>query len=109
MDWLPLGVWAVTQEGVTDANRLLQLAVNKEGTIAGTYYNETTEVTLPVEGAVDPETQRAAWHVIDEKNRRLVMETGIYNLTHDATTALLHFGPEQTQEVTLVRVEQPED
>ena len=53
LEWLPLGVWAVTQEGVTDSNRLIQLAVNKEGVIAGTYYNETTSSSIPIEGSVD--------------------------------------------------------
>ncbi len=109
MEWMPLGVWAITQDDVTDFNRLIQLAVNKEGVIAGTYWNETTEASIPIEGSVDPETQRAVWRLMDDKNSDVVMETGIYNLTNDVTGALLHFGPDKTQEVSLVRIEQPED
>ncbi len=109
IEWLPLGVWAVTQEDVTDTNRLIQLAVNKDGVIAGTYYNETTETSIPIEGSVDAESQRAVWRLMDEKNSGVVMETGVYNLTNDVTSALLHFGADKTQEVTMVRIEQPED
>ncbi len=109
LEWLPLGVWAITKEGVSEADRLLQLSVNKDGVIAGTYYNETTETTIPVEGKVDNATQRAAWHLMDEKNNKVVMETGVYNLTEDVTNALLHYGPDKTSEVVLVRIDQPED
>jgi hypothetical protein len=35
------------------------------------------------------------------------METGIYNLTQEETTVLVHFGPEQTQQWLLVRLEEP--
>ena len=37
------------------------------------------------------------------------METGIYNLSNDVTSALLHFGPEKTQEVVMVRIEEPQE
>ena len=36
------------------------------------------------------------------------METGIYNLTEDETTALVHFGKEQTQTWLMVRLPEPE-
>ncbi len=109
IEWMPLGVWAVTQEGVTDSNRLLQLAVNQEGVIAGTYYNETTDASTPIEGSVDPDTQRAAWRLTGDKNQNIVMETGIYNLSNDVTAAWLHFGDGEIQEVSMVRIEQPEE
>ncbi len=38
----------------------------------------------------------------------LVMETGIYNLTQDQAEVLVHFGPEQTQTVLLVRLDETE-
>jgi hypothetical protein len=109
MDWLPLGVWVVTQEDVAESDRLIQLAVNKEGVIAGNYWNENSEVSVPLAGSVDKETQRAAWSPTDEKNREIVMETGIYNLTEETTQALLHYGPDRTEQVLLVRLEQPSD
>jgi hypothetical protein len=109
VEWMPLGVFAVTKEGVNETNLLLQLAVSKEGLIGGTLFNESTESVRPVEGMVDRESQRAAWKFADGKNPEVVMETGIYNLTEDQCTLLVHFGPEKTQTWALVRLEEPED
>ena len=43
-----------------------------------------------------------------EADADLVMETGIYNLTQDQAEVLVHFGPEQTQNVLLVRLDESE-
>ena len=108
LEWMPLGVFAITAEGVNASSMFLQLAVSKEGIIAGTFYNESTDVTHPVEGMVDEKTQRAVWRAADGTNDDLIMETGIYNLTKESAEVLVHFGPEQTQEGLLVRMEEPE-
>ena len=57
-DWLPLGAFAFTREGVDDSQAMIELAVNKQGVIAGTYYNEATGVSRPLKGTVDRKTQR---------------------------------------------------
>jgi hypothetical protein len=108
-EWLPLGVFALTQPDTESSDRVLQLAVSKEGVIAGTFYNDTSGSTHPVEGSVDKKTQRAVWHITDGTNPDVVMETGIYNLTKDETEALLHFGSGQTQSVLMVRLPEPEE
>jgi hypothetical protein len=36
-----------------------------------------------------------------------VVETGLYNLTQNESTALVHFGPDQTEQDLLVRIKQP--
>ena len=109
MEWMPLGVFAVTQEDVNATNLLIQLAVSKDGIIAGTIYNETTEVAHPLEGMVDQKTQRAVWKAADGTNENIVMEAGIFNLAEDTATVLVHFGPETTQTWTLVRIDPPEE
>jgi hypothetical protein len=58
---------------------------------------------------VDEKTQRAVWRAADGTNDDLIMETGIYNLTKESAEVLVHFGPEQTQEGLLVRMEAPEE
>jgi hypothetical protein len=83
-----------------------QLAVDKQGTIAGTYYNTSTDKSLPVQGSVDKKTQRAAWTVGDKKTT--VVETGVYNLTQDEAPAVIHFGNQRQQTWLLVRLEDPE-
>ena len=108
MEWMPLGVFALTAEGVNASSMYLQLAISKQGIIAGTFYNESTGATHPVEGMVDEETQRAVWKAADGTNPDLVMETGIYNLTQDQSDMFVHFGPEQTQTALLVRLDESE-
>ena len=108
-DWLPLGVFAISRDKATAANALLQLAVDKNGVIAGTYYNATTDIGRPVRGMVDKKTQRAAWAFSDGKNTDIIMETGLFNLTQDQTEALVHFGKDTTQQWLMVRLDQPKD
>lgn len=105
---MPLGVFALSQLDTTTSNTMLQLAVDKQGIIKGTYYNTSTQATRPVKGSVDRQTQRAAWSFADGKNTDIVMETGIYNLTLDQTEALVHFGKDKTQRFLMVRMEQPQ-
>jgi hypothetical protein len=107
-EWMPLGVFALTAEGVNATSMYIQLAVSKNAVIGGTFYNESTGATHPVEGMVDEKTQRAAWKAVDGTNANVVMETGLYNLTQDQAPVLVHFGPEQTQNALLVRLEESE-
>lgn len=108
-EWLPLGVFAVSRDQASDSNVILQLAVDKNGIIAGTYYNTSTEVGRPVKGKVDQKTQRAVWAFNDGKNTDIIMETGIFNLTQDQTEALIHFGKDKTQQCLLVRLDPPKN
>jgi hypothetical protein len=106
-EWNPLGVFAMVQGDEKDANDIFQLAINKDGVIRGNYYNALSDTTVPVYGAVDKNSQRAAWTVGDRKEP--VYETGIGNLTQPETAMLVHFDKERTQQWTLVRLEQPEE
>ena len=107
LEWMPLGVFAITRKGVTETNTYLQLAVTREGIIAGTYYNEATGISRPIEGMVDNNTQRAAWMFADGKNTEFVIETSFYNLTQDNVPVLVHFGPDRVQDGLLIRMESP--
>ena len=109
VEWMPLGVFALTsKEGsVEDSTLFLQLAVSKEGVIAGSFQNTATDNAFEVEGTIDQESQRAAWGPVGESWP--VMETGIYNLTENEASALLHFEDGQTQQWSMVRLDEPED
>ncbi len=62
---------------------------------------------LPVHGAVDPQTQKLAWTV--GNSTRVVGEVGLYNLTsQNEAPALIHIGPDKTQQWLLVRLKAPE-
>lgn len=101
-----LGVFALVQGEQGDASEVFQLAVNKAGIIHGNYQNVLTQTVLPVRGAVDEKTQRAAWTVGDNKD--VVYDTGIYNLTKEQAPILIHFGKERTQQWLLVRLKDSE-
>jgi len=107
LEWLPLGVFAITREGVTQTNTYVQLSVTREGIIGGTYFNEATGVSRPLEGMVDKNTQRAAWMFADGGNTEFVVETSCYNLTRDEVPVLVHFGPDRTQPGLLIRMQPP--
>lgn len=106
-EWQPLGVFALAQGDEKTSYNIFQLAIDKEGTIRGNYYNALTDSNEPVYGSVDKKTQRAAWTV--GKAKTPVYEAGIANLTRDETTALVHFGDGRSQQMMLVRIKQPEE
>src|SRR5690606_16095400 len=88
--------------------RLIQLAINQDGVLSGTYYNREADKMYPLEGKVDDRTQRATWHFVDGEHDAIVFETSLYNLTKDETTMMVHFGPdsEDAQVWDLIRLEQ---
>jgi hypothetical protein len=106
-EWTPLGVFAMVQGEETTSNHIFQLSINKQGVIRGNYYDAVTDSTAQVYGSADKQTMRAAWTVGDRKAP--VYEVGLANLTKDATTMLVHYSPERSQQFSLVRVEAPEE
>ena len=105
--WLPLGVFGLMADGNTAPQMVFQLAVDKAGVIRGNYYDQVADTTVPVSGSIDKKDQRVAWHVGANKN--LVIETGLYNLTQEQSTALVHYGADKTQQYVLVRLKQSPD
>jgi hypothetical protein len=106
-EWLPLGVYSAGQS-TNDAgysNLFVQLAIDKSGDIAGTYYNASTDEAHPLEGLVDKDTQEAVWKVSDNPQSP-IMTTGLYNLTQDVATVEVHFPNGTVQAWVLVRVKQ---
>ena len=105
VEWLPLGVFAITEnEGsIENATLYLQLAISKEGLIGGTFQNTLSEDSFEIEGTVDKESQRAAWGPIGKQWP--IMETGLYNLTENEAGALVHFDNGQTQQWTMTRID----
>lgn len=108
-EWMPLGVFAVTQDGPAsgaDPTIFIQLAVSKSAVINGLVQDSATGDTQAIQGKVDKTTQRAAWQY--QGKQFPVMETGIYNLTQDTAPALVHFANGQTQQWLLVRLPEPQ-
>jgi hypothetical protein len=106
-DWKPLGVYALVQGDDKTSNNIFQLAVDKNGVIRGNYYDGLMDTTTEVYGSVDKKSQRAAWTIGKKKDR--VFEAGVYNLTQPQCPCLVHIGTQSTNQMMLVRVEQPKD
>lgn len=105
-EWQALGVFAMVQGEETTSNNIFQLAVNKAGVLRGNYYNALTDTNEPVYGQVDPKSQRCCWTVGDKKTP--TYEAGIFNLTEEQTTMMVHYSKEKSQQFTLIRIEQPD-
>lgn len=103
--WLPLGVFEALQPDQKSSKMTFQIAVNKAGIVRGNYFNSGDNNVKPIEGAVDKQTQRITWVVKDKAN--IIFDTGLYNLTKDEATVLVHFSKDKTQQWTLVRLKQP--
>jgi hypothetical protein len=103
--WLPIGVFAVGQQGETQPENVFQIAVNPDGVIRGNVHNISSKKVEPIAGAVDKASQRAAWTI--GKDQFPVYDAGIANLTKDSTPILVHSGDGQSHQVTLVRLQPP--
>jgi hypothetical protein len=107
-DWMQLGVYAITQDDEVAGpppTMFLQLAVSRAGVMAGMFFDQTSDESMETEGAIDKKSQRTAW--VGKGQQWPIMETGISNLTEEAAPALVHFEDGQTQQVLLVRLEDP--
>jgi hypothetical protein len=104
-EWLPMGVWALTQEEKGDAVMFLQISISKQGVISGAYKNTLIGSNEQIIGSVDRENQLAAWRI--GQNGKTVIETGLFNLTRDVTSAAIHFDTGNTQTWLMVRLPQP--
>lgn len=101
-EWMTIGVFALAQTGQTEPTTLIQLAVNKQGQLNGSYYDLVSDNGTPVSGQVDTTTQRAAWTV--GPNSKNVFATTIETLTSDNGSVTLHLPNGKTQNWNLVRV-----
>lgn len=106
-DWLPLGVFAIASDANTAAqtNRFIQLALNRDGEIAGVLYNSLTDAAKDLTGTVNNSTQMAYWSLANQPGAP-VASTGIYNLTQDETPVNVHFSDGSDQVWILVRLQQ---
>ncbi len=107
-EWMPIGVFALIKDAdQKETERVIQLALNRDGAIRGNLHDMLTEKVTPVIGAVDKETQRVAIGI--EGNDQLLVEVGLYNLTNDEVPILIHFSKDKRQQATLIRLKTPED
>lgn len=103
--WLSLGTFALNREKNAQSRYYIQLVVDKEGTIAGTFYDSAKDATELISGTVDRQSLQASWTV--GKRDKPVMEASIQNLTKDSTPVTVRLDLGVTQTWQLVRLEAP--
>ena len=101
--FLTLGVFALAPQQETDANAIVQLAINHDGIVRGTYVDLLTNQEQAIEGAVDKKSKRVAWRVGD--NGSVTFDTQLASLTQSAGPVTLHYENGKTREWTLARFE----
>jgi hypothetical protein len=104
-EWLTIGVFALAQTGQTEPTTLIQLSVNKQGVLNGTYYDLVSDNGTPIAGQIDTTTERAAWTV--GPNSKNVFTTTIETLTSETGPAKLNLPGGKTQDWNLIRVNKP--
>ena len=87
--WMQIGVFGLSPQGVPQATRMVQLAISREGVLRGVHHDLISEQTESLHGKVDKQTLRAAWSV-GEKSQ-VVFEAPLGDLTRPTTPVTLHF------------------
>lgn len=103
--WAPLGVFSLAEPGQSQANMLLQLAIDPQGDVRGNYLNQLTNEKSQVYGALDKKTQRVSFTI--GQNNSTVFDTSLSDLVKDDSQILVHYGPNNTQEMALIRLPAP--
>jgi len=103
--WQQLGTFSLAEPGQSQSNMMLQMQINKDGILHGTYYNQLTMETAPVYGALDKNTQRISWTL--GTNPSTVFDAGLADIVKDESSVLVHYSPSNTQRMALVRMKQP--
>jgi hypothetical protein len=100
-EFLPLGVFALAPAGQNLASAVVQLAVNHDGILRGSYCDLLTDQGQTVYGAVDKASNSAAWTVGPQG--RVVFATTLENLTRASGPLAVTLPGGDTRQYTLAR------
>jgi hypothetical protein len=103
-DWMPLGMFTIASDNDDMPKRYLSLAISKQGAVTGAYFDAASNTTLEIQGGIDPESQRIAWKFVGKDWP--IMESGLYNLTKEESTLLIHTSSSSTKTELLIKLNQ---
>lgn len=106
LEWLPLGVFATSPKGASQAHVYQQLAVSKQGELKGNYYDAISNAVQPITGSIDRETRKATWSIGTKGGA--TFETTLDALVETPSTVTMKSGS-TSQEWELVQMEKPAD
>ena len=78
-EWMPLGIFDLKPDTQAEATRVIQLAVNRDGEIRGTYYDQIGDGVGNIRGTVDKQKLQAVWTV--GETGRVVFEIPLAELS----------------------------
>lgn len=103
-EWMLLGVYKLLAPGETDATRMIELAVARDGSVGGSHYDRIRNQVDPIQGRADRGTMLLRWTV---GQGQTVFEATFDGLTQPEGQILVQLPDGQTARWRLVRVEQP--
>jgi hypothetical protein len=101
---MPLGVFATSPKGASQAHVYQQLAVSKQGELKGNYYDAISNAVQPITGSIDRETRKATWAIGTQGGA--TFETTLDALVQTPSTVTMKSGS-SSQEWELVQMEKP--
>jgi len=103
--WMSLGVFGLAKPGQPEASVFVQLAVSREGEVAGESYDPKTKRKQPLVGSVDRKTDRVFWTMGADK--ATVMETELDSLSRAEGQVVVHYGDGRSETYTMSSVFAP--
>jgi hypothetical protein len=99
-DWLALGNYTVLNDGGLPTSRFLQLSVDRQGNLRGTYYDGISNTSQNLRGHVEQSTQQAQWRL--DSNPQVVFRTNLADLTELNGSIQLNYpsGQQETWRIT---------
>ena len=101
-DWYPLGVYSLMSAPGDMGTRIVQLAVDRHGHVAGNYYDMITDSNYSVAGDIQRQSQRVYWSL--NKNKFIRFRAHISQLLRPYGSVIVQL-PGGEQEWQFVRLE----
>jgi hypothetical protein len=101
-DLMPLGVFSLLPPDASESSTIVQLAITKDGYMAGSYYDALSDTGQPINGSLERDAQRVVWTI--GKNRDVAFETGLENLTSESAPVIVHMKDGAMQKWSMVRL-----
>lgn len=101
-EWYPLGVYSLVTGPYDNGTRMMQLAVDRQGNVAGSYYDLITDTSHNVSGRIYQKSQNVYWTLSSNKNLKFRSSLGQLTQPQGTVIAKLPGGDQQWQ---LVRLE----
>jgi hypothetical protein len=102
-DWMTLGSYSLMTGSGDPGTRILQLSIDREGNIRGSYYDMITNNTNNVIGVADKNTQQVRWTL--DSNRQLTFVATLDQLTQPQGVVNVKLPGGELQQWQLVRME----